>query len=74
MSKNEPVKKAIKTYDGQLVVTSRMAKHPKKGEMVEYFSFSNGMDVCGIYVDEETKQALVDFLCDEEEGEEEDGE
>lgn len=55
-------KEVITTFDGNLIVTEMKVKHPKNGEMTDYISFSNGQDVCGVFLGKETKKELSKFL------------
>jgi len=55
-------KEEIKTLDGKLIVTESKVKHHTSGQMLDYLSFSNGQDVCGIYLGKETKKELSKFL------------
>lgn len=59
---NEPRKEEIQAIGGKLIVTERKIKHHKSGELQDYLSFSNGQDVCGVFLDKNTKADLVKFL------------
>lgn len=52
----------IKSLNATLTVTESKIKHQKSGEMLDYLSFSNGQDVCGVFLDKETKKELSKFL------------
>ena len=45
-----------------LIVSEGEIRHPKSGELVNYLSFSNGQDVCGVFLSTDTKKELVKFL------------
>lgn len=52
----------IKTMNGVLIVNETKVKHQKSGEMMDYLSFSNGQDVTGVFLGEDTKKELAEFL------------
>ncbi len=54
-------KEVIKALSGNLIVTESKVKH-QNGDMLDYISFSNGQDVCGVFLDKETKKELSKFL------------
>tara|TARA_R110002012_G_C11437240_1_gene590125 strand:- start:72 stop:326 length:255 start_codon:yes stop_codon:yes gene_type:complete len=59
---SEPKKEIIKTLNGNLIVTESKVKHQKSGDLLDYLSFSNGQDVCGVFMDKNTKKELSKFL------------
>lgn len=59
---SEPKKKIIKTFDGECVVTLRKAKHSKTGKMVDYLSFSDGLNATGVFLGKDTKKEIVEFI------------
>jgi len=59
---SEPRTVTVPANAGQkLTVTERKVKD-EKGEMVDYLSFSNGMEVCGVYMTAKTREELAKFF------------
>lgn len=55
----------VKTLTGDLYLTLRELAHPKKVDEIEqYLSFSNGTDVSGVFLDENTVKELIKFLSE----------
>lgn len=52
----------IDSVGGKIHLTERELKHPKSGKMTTYLSFSNGMDVAGAYIDDESRKKIINFL------------
>lgn len=51
----------IEAVGGKIHLTEREVKQPN-GEMKRYLSFSNGMDVSGAYINDETVKEIIKFL------------
>lgn len=61
----EPKSAKIKTLNGELFISIRTLAHPKDADQkAVYLSFSNGMDVAGVYLDKNTQKEIVEFLSE----------
>lgn len=52
----------IDVTGGKMHLTERKLKHPQTGKMANYVSFSNGMDVSGVYLNDKAKKEIAKWL------------
>jgi hypothetical protein len=56
------MKKTVKTFDGNCIITEMKAAHGKSGDMKDYLMFSDGMNAVGFYLDKNTKKEIAKAL------------
>lgn len=52
----------IDAIGGKIYLTEREIKQPGSDQTKRYLSFSNGMDISGAYIDDETIKEIIKFL------------
>jgi len=62
LANKEPRTKEVAVLGGKLYLTEQELKHPKSGEMKTYVSFSNGQDVSGVYIEQDTMKEIAEFF------------